>query len=154
MHAYLQRLQSRVLVILLAQGVKTFIVSAFILLLFQWLVGRHLAALAGHLSRARSHPADAQLVLSRAPRVGAHDELDAVVQSLNAMQLRQGTLLQALQTSEARLASVLDNMADAAQSPIPKKCWAICKHVFVPWHFCTNRSIAPTDWPQLTWGVT
>lgn len=110
--AALQRLKSRVVVILLTQGIKTFIVSAFTLLLFQWLVGRHLAALAGHLSLARSQPGEAQLVLKRAPRAGAHDELDAVVQSLNAMQLRQAALLQALEISEARLASVLDNMVD------------------------------------------
>ncbi len=110
--AALHRLESRVLVILLTQGIKTFIVSAFTLLLFQWLVGRHLAALARHLSLARSQQGESQLVLKRAPRAGAHDELDAVVQSLNAMQLRQGALLRALKTSEARLASVLDNMVD------------------------------------------
>ncbi len=80
------RLYDRVLVIFGSQAVKTFLVATFMLLLFQWLVVRHL----GHLSRfvrdKRLNDASGNLTLNRAAsRDDKPDELDDVVNAFNDM---------------------------------------------------------------------
>jgi PAS domain S-box-containing protein len=77
-----QRLIESALVILVSQGAKTFLVSAFIVFVFYRLVGRHLfqiaRAVAGYDLRHRAPP----LRLNRPPRKQA-DELDRVVAAFN-----------------------------------------------------------------------
>lgn len=80
------RLYDRVLVIFGSQAVKTFLVATFMLLLFQWLVVRHL----GHLSRfvrdKRLNDASGNFSLNRVRgKDDAPDELDDVVNAFNDM---------------------------------------------------------------------
>ncbi len=77
------RLIGRAVVILVSQGVKTFLVALFILYIVHRLVTRHLAAIAEHVGRYRFGMA-APLVLDRPPQ-RHEDELDRVVGAFNAM---------------------------------------------------------------------
>jgi len=81
-----QRLRERVMVILLTQGVKTFLVSLFILYIVHRLV-------TGHLTRISQRLSDFKLSESQPPleldRVGPKqpDELDQVVNAFNTLSL-------------------------------------------------------------------
>lgn len=81
-----QRLRERLLIILGSQAVKTFLVSIFILILFQQLVTRHLAQLARHTSNIAATRDSPPLTLDRKPNPASRlDELDQVVLALNHM---------------------------------------------------------------------
>lgn len=81
-----QRLLDKVLVILGTQAVKTFLVSAFIFLLFQYLVTRHLVRMSGFARGLDLATLDKGLELDRAPSPSEQpDELDDVVRALNEM---------------------------------------------------------------------
>ncbi|GAB2174454.1 ATP-binding protein [Dongia sp. agr-C8] len=93
-----QRLIESALVILISQGAKTFLVSAFIVFVFYRLVGRHLFQIARAVAGYNpGHPA-APLMLNRARRKEA-DELDRVVSAFNdlsaSLQRSYGELQQA-----------------------------------------------------------
>ncbi len=77
------RLWDKAWFILLSQGVKTFVVSIFILSIFYHLVTQHLAALAVYARRLRLDKLDLPLVLRR--RGKPADELNEVVLSMNTM---------------------------------------------------------------------
>ncbi len=106
-----QRLQDEILVILAAQGVKTFLVSFFVLVLFQFLVGRHLKAIAAFSGRLQAGGLGVPLVLDRQPAAG-EDELDLAVHALNAMRLRLKESYGQLQRSEERYRLVADATQD------------------------------------------
>ena len=78
------RLWEKGLVILASQGIKTFLVSFFILFVVHRLVTRHLVSLAGYAGRYDffSDPDEYRLERKRPQRP---DELDQVVSSFNAM---------------------------------------------------------------------
>ena len=78
------RVESRVAVIVLTQFIKTFLVSSFMLLLFQWLVNRHLETMSSFARRLSPGRLDEPLALDRAAPARA-DELDEVVQAINEM---------------------------------------------------------------------
>ena len=78
-------LKSRVLIILLSQGAKTFIVSLFILFIFNVLVSKHLIAVSRFARETSLDNIGKQLVLNRAPQEKA-DELDELASNLNLMQ--------------------------------------------------------------------
>ena len=80
-----QRLFDRVLVIFGSQAVKTFLVATFMLLLFQWLVVRHLAHLSSFLRDKRLDDTSGWLSLKRSRRDEVPDELDDVVNAFNDM---------------------------------------------------------------------
>jgi signal transduction histidine kinase len=83
------RLRAKIIVILITQTIKTFLVSLFILMLFHVLVGRHLNRIAAYSNRASAGVPDTPLVLDRLPGTGSEgDELDIVVGALNAMRAR------------------------------------------------------------------
>lgn len=108
-----QRLKDKVIVILISQTIKTFVVSLFILMLFQWLVGRHLASIAAYSDRLRAGQMDQPLILER--RAGGAtegDELDQVVAALNAMRQRLHTSFSELQESESRWKFALEGAGD------------------------------------------
>ncbi len=93
-----QRLIESALVILVSQGAKTFLVSAFIVFVFYRLVGRHLFQIARAVAGYNPwHPA-APLRLNRPQRKEA-DELDRVVSAFNdlsaSLQRSYGELQQA-----------------------------------------------------------
>jgi len=60
-----QRLVDKILVILVTQGLKTFLVSLFILFLFQFLVGRYLRRIADYSMRVSPAQMNQPLVLER-----------------------------------------------------------------------------------------
>lgn len=81
----IKTLQSRVLIILLSQGAKTFIVSLFILFIFNLLVSKHLFKIS-HFAREMSlENIENKLSLSRSPNE-SRDEIDDLTDNLNLMQ--------------------------------------------------------------------
>lgn len=97
------RLLDKVFVILGTQAIKTFLVSAFIFLLFQYLVTRHLVQMAAYARSLAPGTLGTPLRLGRSVADGGTpDELDDVVHALNEMRdnLRQSWL--ELETEHAR----------------------------------------------------
>jgi len=102
-----QRLQQRVIVILLTQGVKTFLVSMFIFYLFYILIGRHLTAMAGYIRSLKPEELDEELIITHSGHHNEEDELGIVIKAINDMRiLLQRTFNEQKQT-EAEL-RVLD----------------------------------------------
>jgi signal transduction histidine kinase len=77
-------LLNRVLIILVGQGAKTFLVSLFIIYIFHWLVTRHLITIAEFVRGYDFRRPSAPLRLIRKMRASP-DELDQVVASLNEL---------------------------------------------------------------------
>ena len=106
-----QRLWDKALVILVSQGVKTFLVALFTLFIVWKLVTRHLAAIADFVGRfdvRRSRPPP--LALDRPQRrPGDEDELDAVVGAFNGLAASLETVYRELQAVNTELAA--DNHA-------------------------------------------
>ncbi len=98
--------------VLVNNALHTFLVALFIFTLFYRLIARHLAAVAGHLRSADPVLHDAPLALARVPTT-LPDELDVLVESVNNMQLKTRSALNALQDSQARVRLVLDSTSEA-----------------------------------------
>lgn len=114
------RLRNRVFVILLAQGVKTFMVSLFILFLFQLLVGRHLGAIAQFLAISEGNHLNERLELEREPsKYTKDDELDLVVNTINQMRQSLKSSFQELKKSEENLYITLHSIGDAVVATNP-----------------------------------
>ncbi len=108
-----RRLRDKVVTILIAQTVKTFLVSLFILVLFQLMVGRHLKKIAAYSDRLAAGQLDAPLRLDRvAARVNERDELAHMVAALNAMHQRVNSTVVGLQESESRWKFALEGAGD------------------------------------------
>ena len=104
-----QRLWDSALVILVSQGIKTFVVSLFILFIVWKLVTRHLTAIArfvGDFDIRRSRPPPLEINRRRA---GSGDELDQVVDAFNDMADSLASIYRELQAVNAELAA--DNHA-------------------------------------------
>lgn len=98
------RLRDRVLVIFGSQAVKTFLVTTFTFLIFQFFVTRHLQRISHHLRSRRLGLPSAPLALNRKPNpVNRRDELDDVVQAFKEMYTRLETSYKKLAESEERL---------------------------------------------------
>lgn len=113
LHGVHERLKSRVLVILLTQGIKTFLVSLFILYLFQILVGKHLTRIANFSTSPTNTKLDDQLELQR--KVGNHtqnDELEQLVDSINGMRKDLKSYYHDLEESEFRWKFALEGGGD------------------------------------------
>ncbi|MDO6748388.1 sensor histidine kinase [Gilvimarinus sp. 1_MG-2023] len=78
------RLLDKAVVILLSQGVKTFLVSMFILFIFYRLVTVHLSEIANHLARYKIVEPAPRLALQR-KQLDDKDELDQVVEAFNQL---------------------------------------------------------------------
>lgn len=84
-----QRLQDKVLVILVTQTIKTFLVSLFILFLFQILVGRYLKTISAWSESLQADALAKPLELNRESTIHtAEDELSHVSKAINDMRLR------------------------------------------------------------------
>ncbi len=108
-----RRLREKVALTLVEQTVKIFLVTLFILVLFQYLVGRHLKRIAAYSDRLFATPSEqalAPLALQRRGRGG--DELDQVVAALNAMRARLDQTVHGLQESEFRWKFALEGAGD------------------------------------------
>ncbi len=102
-----ERLRDRVLLIFGSQAIKTFLVTTFIFLIFQFFVTRHLQRISHHLRSRRFGlpPADSPpLTLNRKPSPpGQPDELDDVVTAFNEMYSRLTHSYEQLSESKDRL---------------------------------------------------
>ena len=107
-----QHLKQQILVTFVSQGVKTLLITSFILALFYGLMGRHLSVIANYLSTMQGEPGEKALRLDRRKGHPYFDELDRVEHSLNQMQARLGRYIADSRAAQARLASILDNMVD------------------------------------------
>jgi len=104
-----RRLQSKVPVIFATQSLQIFLVSLFMLLLFQRRVGRHLKQIATDSDRLSAGRMDQPLQLDRPPgRRQVQDELAQMVTAMNAMRERLHQSFQQLQESEFRWKSALE----------------------------------------------
>lgn len=80
------RLWKRLLVILSTQSIKIFCMSAFIIIIFQRLITRHLRTMANYAEKVDLDHLENPLVLKRKHTRGSYkDELDMVVNSFNEM---------------------------------------------------------------------
>jgi PAS domain S-box-containing protein len=103
---------AQALLILLSNAAKTFLVALFILFVVHRLITRHLLDIAASLSKESPDTEAAPLQLRRPP--GKGDELDTLVDALNAKRasLRQHAL--EIGNANARMAAILDNIPDLA----------------------------------------
>lgn len=100
-------------VILVSNGIKTFIVGAFMLLMVQWVVTRHLATIGAFARGVAQGRLDTELVLSgRNPETEGADELDLLAQHLNAMQSGIKAYISALGAEERRYRRLVETMTD------------------------------------------
>lgn len=99
-----QRLLDKFWVILISNGVKTFLVAGFMLWLFHWLVTRHLRRIAEFAARLGPDNLEQRLTLARPARPNAKpDEFDLVLDGFNVMQSSLATALQALEQDIVKL---------------------------------------------------
>ncbi|MDE2592881.1 MAG: response regulator [Burkholderiales bacterium] len=113
-----QRMINKVLVIMVSQGIKTFLVSLFILYLFQTLVGRHLKKIASYSQNLQATGTDQPLQLDRKQNSQGHagehaDELSQVTLAINEMSSRLKQSFAAMSASEAKYREVVENAPDA-----------------------------------------
>jgi signal transduction histidine kinase/DNA-binding LytR/AlgR family response regulator len=81
------RMKERFLVVLGFQGIKTFLVSIFILFIIQYLITRHLNSMADYANKLDLDHLDHPLILNK-NSIKQPDEIDIVVRSLNDMRLK------------------------------------------------------------------
>lgn len=102
-HVY-DRLLKRTFVILITQGLKTFLVSLFILYLIYRLVIQHLLAISAYTQKLRIGALDRELSIERRPATPAtSDEIDLLVDAINAMRRRLADDLQRRKQAETDL---------------------------------------------------
>lgn len=80
-----KRLRLRVFVVLLTQGVKTFLVALFILMIIHYMVTRHLQKMAEYAQEMDISTLDRELVLNRRRKISRPDEIDRVAEAFNEM---------------------------------------------------------------------
>lgn len=116
-----QRLVDKTLIILATQGMKTFFVTIFILVLFQYLVTRHLHKIA-EFTRGISlrHELEPLELERKNNKSETNDELDLLVNSINFMQHNLVDIYHSLieskgdiARSDARFESIFDSIGDA-----------------------------------------
>jgi len=113
------RLRSRVVLILLTQGIKTFLVSLFIFLIFHLLISRHLSRMANYSKKLDLDSLDDQLTLDRFSKSSTNDELETLVISINKMRTNlQIDIAERKKTESALLASEEKFKALADTSPL------------------------------------
>jgi len=105
-------LASQAVVILLSNAAKTFLVALFILFVVHRLATRHLQDIAASVSSITPGSESAPLRLQRPP--GAGDELDRLVDAVNAMRERLSSHAMELGNASTRMAAILDNIPDLA----------------------------------------
>ncbi|NRF71152.1 response regulator [Aquincola sp. S2] len=105
-------LAAQALVILLSNGAKTFLVAFFILFIVHKLATSHLRDMAASARSVSLEGDTVPLRLRRARSEG--DELDQLVDALNAMRERLARQALELRNADARMAAILDNLPDLA----------------------------------------
>jgi len=109
--AVLGRLAWSGVTIFLSQTLTILMIAGVLVVIFQWLVTRHLESMARYARQLGEGQLDAPLSLSRASRVPA-DELDAVVAALNDMRLAIRQEIGRRQRAHEQLAFSRDQLKD------------------------------------------
>jgi len=113
------RLFDRAISLLISQGIKTFLVSSFILIIFHLLVTRHLGSINSYLKSLDLKNLSRPLRLNR--RVSTkHDELDQVVDSTNEMAVNLHESYQTINT-ELELRKQAEEKLSIAYKDIEKR---------------------------------
>lgn len=113
------RLFDRAISLLISQGIKTFLVSSFILMIFHLLVTRHLGSINSYLKSLDLKNLPRPLKLNR--RVSTkHDELDQVVDSTNEMAVNLHESYQTIDT-ELELRKQAEEKLSIAYKDIEKR---------------------------------
>ena len=106
-----QSLIDKTLIILISNGIKTFLVAGFMLVIFQYLVTRHLDTLARYARSLDLNNLPGPLWLNRKSKgKGEPDELDEVVAAINDMRVNLEGSCEALRESEEHLRAVVDSI--------------------------------------------
>ena len=105
-------LAAQAIVILLSNAAKTFLVALFILFVVHRLATRHLLDIAASMARVELDTQAEPLRLRRPP--GRGDELDQLVDALNAMRERLRLHAAELGDANTRMSTILDNIPDLA----------------------------------------
>jgi len=105
-------LATQTVIILLSNAAKTFLVALFILFVVHRLATRHLLDIASAMSNDTSGFEFRPLRLRRP--AGRGDELDKLLEALNAMRERLRLHAAELGAANARMAAILDNIPDLA----------------------------------------
>lgn len=106
------RLLKELVFILIGNGIKTFLVSGFVLLLFYQLIGRHLYDVGAYLNALSPEGERVPLRLRRSHTPGHTDELDLVVQSINDIRERLSNSIAQLKEGEARLTFLMEQSTE------------------------------------------
>ena len=107
-----QRLIDKTVDILVSNAIRTFLVAGFMLLLFHFLVTRHLIDIAGFVRKQDLDQAVEPLQLDRKPgNQHRSDELDLVVNELNQMHENLQKSFATLKLSETKYRELYDTMA-------------------------------------------
>jgi diguanylate cyclase (GGDEF)-like protein/PAS domain S-box-containing protein len=111
LNAVYQHLLNQALLILASNALKTFLVAGFMLVVFYWLVNRHLLSITSYMRGLDPHRPAPALVLTRPPR-RTPDEFDELTTAINRMNERTYAALTALSNSEQRLHAIADYTVD------------------------------------------
>ncbi|TAH42478.1 MAG: response regulator [Betaproteobacteria bacterium] len=111
MDAVLTRLAWSGVTIFLGQTLTILMIAGVLVVLFQWLVTRHLESMARHARQLGAGQFEVPLRLARAP-AGTADELDAVVAALNDMRLSIRQEIGRRQRAHEQLALSRDKLKD------------------------------------------
>jgi PAS domain S-box-containing protein len=106
------RLIDKTLTILATNAIRAFFVSGFILLIFQYLVTRHLVDLADTVARIDFSGTPERIALKRKKQRSHRDEIDQVVLALNQMQTDLFKSYEALKNSEDELYRIFSMSID------------------------------------------
>lgn len=98
----IKELEGRIFIILLTQGAKTFIVSLFILFIFNVLVNKHITKISNFTSDLTLENIGKKIKLDRSPHEKP-DELDVLVKNLNKMQENILTEMNTIRNLESQL---------------------------------------------------
>ena len=96
-----RRIVAQILDILISNGIKTFLVTGFILYLFHYLVTRHLYTMATFAQQLNINSLDHELTLERNPKKHKDpDEIDILTQAFSTMQLNLRNSINELRDSQ------------------------------------------------------
>lgn len=122
-----KKLKIRFIEILVANGIKTFLVALFIYFIFNYLVTRHLLKIAKFALEHDINDSTHRVILNKKGNFSSKDEIDIVAEALNKMQENLSTSLTELKISEENLFKekesieiTLQSIADAVMTTDPE----------------------------------